>query len=119
MTAPAAFIELPAATTTPSNCDPCLTLSLQRQEDAKAFIAGLTGAQEYIADFLQDEVLGGQPQALQEFLLRTSILDQLCGPLCDALTGRGDGRETLEELAERNLFLLHLDDVRRWYRYHH
>ncbi len=93
-------------------------LSLQRQEDAKAFIAGLTGAQEYIADFLQDEVLGGQPQALQEFLLRTSILDQLCGPLCDALTGRGDGRETLEELAERNLFLLHLDDVRRWYRYH-
>ncbi|HSG16477.1 MAG TPA: LuxR C-terminal-related transcriptional regulator [Anaerolineae bacterium] len=93
-------------------------LSLQRQEDARAFIAGLTGTQEYIADFLQDEVLGGQPQAIQEFLLCTSILDQLCGPLCDALTGHDDGHETLEELAEQNLFLLPLDDVRRWYRYH-
>jgi LuxR family maltose regulon positive regulatory protein len=93
-------------------------LALQRQEDAAAFVAGLSGTQTYIADFLQDEVLGGQPQAVQAFLLRTSILDQLCGPLCDALTGHDDGRETLEALAEQNLFLLPLDDVRRWYRYH-
>ncbi|UCG25463.1 MAG: AAA family ATPase [Chloroflexota bacterium] len=93
-------------------------LSLQRQENARAFIATLTGTQEYIADFLQDEVLGGQPQPIKEFLLCTSILDQLCGPLCDALTGHDDGRETLEKLAVQNLFLLPLDDVRRWYRYH-
>jgi LuxR family maltose regulon positive regulatory protein len=94
-------------------------LSLRRQEDMEAFIVGMSGTQEYIADFLQDEVLGGQSQAIQDFLLHTSILDQLCGPLCDAVTGRDDGRKTLEEMAEQNLFLLPLDDERRWYRYHH
>ena len=70
-------------------------------------------------DYLVDEVLDQQPTALRRFLLDTSVLDRLCGPLCDAVTEGSGGRGTLETLERRNLLLIPLDDQRHWYRYHH
>ena len=72
-------------------------------------------------DYLVEEVLGQQSESLQTFLLRTSILDRLCGPLCDAvlLDATASGQETLEYLERANLFIVPLDNERRWYRYHH
>jgi LuxR family maltose regulon positive regulatory protein len=93
-------------------------LSMQGREDVTAFIAGFAGDDRYIVDFLAEEVLQRQPEDVQEFLLQTSILDRLNGPLCDAVTGREGGRATLAELERGNLFLVPLDDRRRWYRYH-
>ncbi len=93
-------------------------LSLRNQSDKARFIAAFSGSHAYIADYLTDEVLRQQPEALQSFLLQTSILDRLAGPLCDALTDRADGQHTLEQLAESNLFLVSLDDERKWFRYH-
>jgi LuxR family maltose regulon positive regulatory protein len=72
-----------------------------------------------IMDYLLQEVLQGQPAGLQEFLLQTSLLERLSAPLCDAVTGRDDGRAILAELEQRNLFLFSLDQEGRWYRYHH
>jgi LuxR family maltose regulon positive regulatory protein len=73
-----------------------------------------------VLDYLLEEVLGQQPERIQHFLLRTSILDRLCGPLCDAvgMDPAGSGQETLEYLERANLFLVPLDNERRWYRYH-
>lgn len=93
-------------------------LSLRNQPDKARFIAAFSGSHAYIADYLTDEVLRQQPEALQSFLLQTSILDRLAGPLCDTLTDRADGQRTLEQLAESNLFLVPLDDERKWFRYH-
>jgi LuxR family transcriptional regulator, maltose regulon positive regulatory protein len=84
-----------------------------------AFIEAFTGSHRFVMDYLMDEVLRRQPGALRGFLLRTSILDRLCGPLCDAVTGAEDGRQTLESLERGNLFVVPLDGERRWYRYHH
>jgi ATP/maltotriose-dependent transcriptional regulator MalT len=70
-------------------------------------------------DYLTEEVLSRQPEDLQRFLLQTSILDRLSGPLCDAVTGRTDGQASLEQIERGNLFLIPLDDQRYWYRYHH
>ena len=72
-------------------------------------------------DYLVEEVLQQQPESVQTFLLRTSILDRLCGPLCDAvlLDACSSGQETLEYLERANLFIVPLDNERRWYRYHH
>ncbi len=78
---------------------------------------GPGGRQRFVADYLAEDVLAAQPDAIQEFLLQTSILDQLCAPLCDAVTAHSDGQATLEELERRNLFLLPLDDRREWFRY--
>jgi LuxR family maltose regulon positive regulatory protein len=74
-----------------------------------------------VLDYLVEEVLQQQPESVQAFLLRTSILDRLCGPLCDAvlLEPLGSGQEALEHIERANLFLVPLDDERRWYRYHH
>jgi LuxR family maltose regulon positive regulatory protein len=72
-----------------------------------------------VLDYLLEEVLHQQPERVQAFLLQTSVLDRLTGPLCDALTGQGDGGATLERLQRANLFLVPLDNERRWYRYHH
>jgi LuxR family maltose regulon positive regulatory protein len=72
-----------------------------------------------VVDYLVEEVLARQPEALRTFLLQTSILDRMCGPLCDAVTSRDDGQEALEYLEHANLFLIPLDEDRRWYRYHH
>src|SRR5207249_7104600 len=60
-----------------------------------------------------------QPSQIREFLLQTSVLDRLSGPLCDAVTGQDDGKAMLEALERANLFVVPLDDRRRWYRYHH
>lgn len=78
----------------------------------------ISGRHRFIADFLRAEVLDPLPDSLQRFLLRTSLLDRLCGPLCDALTGREDGEGMLATLERESLFLVPLDDHRQWFRYH-
>jgi LuxR family maltose regulon positive regulatory protein len=96
-------------------------LSLQGHLDASQFISTFTGSHRFVLDYLAEEVLQKQPEHLQTFLLRTSILDRLCGALCDAvlLDPAAPGQATLEQLEHANLFLVPLDDERRWYRYHH
>jgi LuxR family maltose regulon positive regulatory protein len=94
-------------------------LSLQGREDVAGFIAGFAGDDRYVVDYLVEEVLRRQPDAVRIFLLETSILDRLSGSLCDALTRGADGRAVLEMLDRSNLFVVPLDDHRRWYRYHH
>src|SRR6059058_2639080 len=96
-------------------------ISMQGHQDATSFITSFTGSHHFVLDYLVEEVLQQQPESIQTFLLRTSILDRLCGPLCDAvlLTPSGSGQETLEYIEHANLFLVPLDNERRWYRYHH
>ena len=103
-------------------------LSMQGRTDTAAFIQAFTGSHHFVLDYLVEEVLDRQPENMQTFLLRTSILDRLCGPLCDAVrfgetpgssSENANGQETLEYLQRANLFLIPLDDERRWYRYHH
>ncbi|MEP6979197.1 MAG: LuxR C-terminal-related transcriptional regulator [Nakamurella sp.] len=93
-------------------------LSMQGRDDVGAFIADFAGDDRYIVDYLAEEVLNRQPEDIRRFLMQTSILDRLSAPLCDAVTGRDDGRSMLATLEQRNLFLVALDDRRRWYRYH-
>ena len=96
-------------------------ISLQGRDDAAGFIASFAGSHHFVLDYLVEEVLGRQPETVQAFLLRTSILDRLCGPLCDAVLSdtTASSQETLEHLERANLFIVPLDDERRWYRYHH
>ena len=94
-------------------------LSMRDRADLTAFIAGFAGDDRFVLDYLVGEVLERQTDTLRSFLLETSVLDALSGPLCDAVTGRGDGQSTLEYLDRSNLFLVPLDDRRAWYRYHH
>jgi LuxR family maltose regulon positive regulatory protein len=96
-------------------------LSMQGHEDAASFIRSFTGSHHFVLDYLVEEVLGQQSESVQTFLLRTSILDRFCGPLCDAvmMDPPVSGRETLEYLERANLFIVPLDNERRWYRYHH
>ena len=94
-------------------------LSMQGRDDVAGFIAGFAGDDRYIVDYLVEEVLERQPAAVRGFLVQTSILDRLSGPLCDAVTGQGGGKAMLESLDRANLFVVPLDDRRRWYRYHH
>ena len=94
-------------------------LSMQGRDDVAGFIAGFTGDDRYVVDYLAEEVLQRQSDRVQAFLLQTSILGRLSGPLCDAVTGQGGGKAMLEALDRGNLFLVPLDDRRRWYRYHH
>jgi LuxR family maltose regulon positive regulatory protein len=93
-------------------------LSMQGREQLVDFVETFSGSHEYVVDYLTGEVLARQTEAQKTFLLQTSILDRLCGPLCDAVTGQQDGRQTLEQLKAANLFIVSLDDQRRWYRYH-
>ena len=93
-------------------------LSMQGRDDIAGFIAGFAGDDRYIVDYLVEEVLQRQPDDVRQFLLQTSILDRLTGPLCDAVTGQDGGRARLVALERENLFLVPLDDRRRWYRYH-
>jgi LuxR family transcriptional regulator, maltose regulon positive regulatory protein len=93
-------------------------LSMQGREDTAAFIAGFAGDDRYIVDYLAEEVLQRQPEHVQHFLLQTSILERLSGPLCDAVTGQDGGKASLAALERGNLFLVPLDDRRQWYRYH-
>ena len=94
-------------------------LSLQGRDDVAGFIATFAGDDRYIVDYLVEEVLASQPAPVRGFLVETSILDRLSGPLCDAVTGQQDGKAVLESLDRANLFLVPLDDRRQWYRYHH
>jgi LuxR family maltose regulon positive regulatory protein len=94
-------------------------LSMQGRDDVAGFIAGFAGDDRYIVDYLVEEVLQRQPARVRTFLLRTSILTRLNGPLCDAVTGQDGGTAMLDALDRSNLFLVALDDRRRWYRYHH
>jgi LuxR family transcriptional regulator, maltose regulon positive regulatory protein len=94
-------------------------LSMQGRDDVAGFIAGFAGDDRYVVDYLAEEVLARQSDRVQAFLLQTSILGRLSGPLCDAVTGQGGGKAMLEALDRGNLFLVPLDDRRRWYRYHH
>ena len=94
-------------------------LSLQDRDDASTFIAGFSGDNRYIVDYLVEEVLARQPEEVRTFLLQTSMLDRLTGELCDAVTGGSGGKAMLEAVGRANLFLTSLDDTRTWYRYHH
>jgi ATP/maltotriose-dependent transcriptional regulator MalT len=93
-------------------------LSMQGRDDVAGFIAGFAGDDRYIVDYLVEEVLGRQPAHVRSFLVQTSILDRLSGPLCDAVTGQHGGKAMVESLDRANLFVVPLDDRRRWYRYH-
>ncbi|HXA59528.1 MAG TPA: hypothetical protein VNW94_10240, partial [Streptosporangiaceae bacterium] len=93
-------------------------LSMQGRDDVAGFIAGFAGDDRYVVDYLVEEVVQRQSEHVQHFLLETSILGRLTGPLCDAVTGQGGGKAMLEALDRANLFLVPLDDQRRWYRYH-
>ncbi|MCB0012079.1 MAG: NACHT domain-containing protein [Anaerolineales bacterium] len=88
-------------------------------EERSQFIQSLAGDNRYIVDYLVAEVLQHQPEPIRRFLLETSILNRLSGPLCDALTGQANGSDLLETLERTNLFVISLDDKRHWYRYHH
>ncbi len=94
-------------------------LSMQGRDDVAGFIAGFAGDDRYVVDYLVEEVLQRQTDRVQAFLLQTSILGRLSGPLCDAVTGQGGGKAMLEALDRGNLFTVPLDDRRQWYRYHH
>jgi LuxR family transcriptional regulator, maltose regulon positive regulatory protein len=94
-------------------------LSMQGHQDVHGFIQAFAGDHQYIVDYLIEEVLQRQPESIRRFLLQTSILDRLNGPLCDAITGQSGGKEQLETLRRGNFFLIPLDDKRHWYRYHH
>jgi LuxR family transcriptional regulator, maltose regulon positive regulatory protein len=94
-------------------------LSMQDRKDVSGFIKAFSGSYRDVLDYLAEEVLARQPERVRDFLLQTSILDHLTGSLCDALTGRSDGQEMLERLERENLFVVALDEERKWYRYHH
>ncbi len=94
-------------------------ISMQGREDATSRIKSFTGSHRFVLDYLIEEVLDQQSENVQNFLLQTAVLDRLTGSLCDALTNQDNGQEILEMLDRANLFIVPLDDQRRWYRYHH
>ncbi len=96
-------------------------ISMRGHKDITSFIKSFTGSHHFVLDYLVEEVLGQQSESVHTFLLRTSILDRMCGSLCDAvlLDPSASGQETLEYLERANLFIVPLDNERRWYRYHH
>jgi LuxR family maltose regulon positive regulatory protein len=94
-------------------------LSMRGRDNVAGFVAGFAGDDRYVVDYLVEEVLRRQPERARSFLLQTAVLDRLSGALCDAVTGQEGGKATLEALDRGNLFVVPLDDRRRWYRYHH
>ena len=93
-------------------------LSMRNSDDLQSFVTSFAGSHRYILDYLVEEVFQQQSPDLQDFLLRTSILERLTSPLCNAITGRDDAQQVLEGLDQANLFILRLDESRQWYRYH-
>jgi LuxR family maltose regulon positive regulatory protein len=93
-------------------------LSMRSRDDISGFIQAFTGSSHYVLDYLIEEVFKQQPADIQDFLLKTSILDRLSGPLCDAVTNRTNSRTLLEHLEHANLFIIPLDQSCNWYRYH-
>jgi len=95
-------------------------ISLRGNENPSAFIAAFAGSHRYVFDYLIEQVLDRQEPGVREFLLKTSILERLSAPLCDAVAGtEGEARGRLEAIERANLFLVPLDDEHGWYRYHH
>lgn len=97
-------------------------ISLQGQTEHSQFIDSFTGSHRFILDYLVEEVLKQQPEPILEFLLYTAILERMCGSLCEAIlanTRTMSGQEMLRTLEQANLFVVPLDNERRWYRYHH
>jgi LuxR family maltose regulon positive regulatory protein len=94
-------------------------ISMQGRQDVTGFVESFSGGHHFVLDYLVEEVLEQQPEPVQAFLLQSSILSRLTGSLCDALTGDDSGQVTLDMLEHANLFIVPLDDERRWYRYHH
>ncbi|HEX3962115.1 MAG TPA: LuxR C-terminal-related transcriptional regulator [Trebonia sp.] len=94
-------------------------LSLRGQASPSAVIRQFSGDSRFVGDFLAEEVLSRQPDAVRQFLARTSILSRFCAPLCDAVTGSGDAAEVIDLIERQNLFVVPLDDARQWFRYHH
>ena len=95
------------------------SLSTQENPDTSRFIQSFTGSHRFVLDYLVEEVLQRQPEHIRSFLLQTSILERLSGPLCAAVTEQTDSSGLLETLERGNLFIVPLDDQRQWYRYHH
>jgi LuxR family maltose regulon positive regulatory protein len=93
-------------------------ISMQGRRDPASLIRSFSGSHRFVLDYLIEEVLNQQSENIQNFLLRTAVLDRFTGALCDALTGREDGHVTLQRLDNANLFIVPLDEERRWYRYH-
>ena len=96
-------------------------ISMQGHPDVASFVKSFSGGHRFVMDYLVEEVLGQQPESVQTFLLRTSVLERLCAPLCDAVLRDPtvSAQETLEYLERANLFIVPLDNERHWYRYHH
>lgn len=94
-------------------------ISLSGHADPAGFVETFTGSHRFVLDYLTEEVLARQPEDVVQFLLETSVLDRLSGSLCDAVCGRTDSQQMLERIERANLFLVPLDNVRRWWRYHH
>jgi LuxR family maltose regulon positive regulatory protein len=94
-------------------------IALRGSANMTAFLAAFTGSHRFVLDYLSEEVLGQQSTAVQAFLLQTAILNQLSGPLCDALVDQSGSQAMLEALDQAHLFIVALDAERRWYRYHH
>jgi LuxR family maltose regulon positive regulatory protein len=94
-------------------------LSMKGRDDIHKFIEDLKGDNRYIMDYLMEEVLKIQPDDIKEFLLQTSILEQMSAPLCDIVLNRNDSQQILEALEKNNMFVIPLDEERTWYRYHH
>ena len=94
-------------------------ISMQGCENIPSFIAEFAGTHRHIMDYLVEEVLGRQEGSAQQFLVQTSVLDRLSAPLCNAVTGGDNGQEMLDHLQSANLFVVPLDESRKWFRYHH
>ena len=94
-------------------------ISMQRYQDKTNIIDAFSGTHHFILDYLVEQVLQRQPRSVQIFLLKTSILQRITADLCNALTGQNDGYSILSQLEQANLFLVPLDEERRWFRYHH
>ena len=96
-----------------------VALSVRGRTDVAGFIQTFTGSHRFVLDYLVEEVLQRQPLSVRSFLMQTSVLDKLCGGLCEAVTGQKSGKQMLERLERSNLFVASLDDERHWFRYHH
>ncbi|MBS0453812.1 MAG: helix-turn-helix transcriptional regulator [Proteobacteria bacterium] len=94
------------------------TLSLHTRSDPASFVASFSGSNLELAQYLAEDILARQSEACREFLLRTSVLDRFCAPLCDAITGRSDSAAMIDELERANLFIDRLDADGGWFRYH-
>ena len=94
-------------------------VSIQTQDDISGFIQRFTGSHRFVFDYLMDEVFRGLSPEIQDFLLKTSILDRLCAQLCNYVREANDSQKIIDQLEQMNLFVIPLDDHRSWYRYHH